>query len=682
MTYTQSLTGRGLSARPIFAATVLFALLAPVVAHADEEPAQRHKQEEPAKQEEPSILDEVVVTAPMLNQPLIVETDPRNPRQPVPPADGAGYLKSIPGFAITRKGGIDGDPLLRGQGGSRLNVLIDGTPLLGGCGNRMDPPTAYIFPDSFDKLTVLKGPQSVIHGGSALGTVLVERQTKRFKELSLRGNASALYGSFDRNDEVLDVAGGDTPGYVRMIGTHSSSDDYRDGNGNAVHSNYWRQSGTALVGWTPDDRTTIEASLDKSEAQAAYADRGMDGTKFDREGMSLKVTRTELTPLWAKVQATVYRNYVDHVMDGYTLRPNNRMGASNPDHLMMGGKALAELTPGSATKVTLGAEYNQDQHSARSLSNAEYLAGVDIDSKLRIADMSFDTTAGFGEISHDVTADTRLIGGYRFTHVAATKHNVQPNLSDDRALNSGFGRVEHDIQIGVPLTTYAGLGHVERAPDFWERNKSIASFSTGTEKTDQLDVGALFTTGNWHASVSAFYARTEDYILVSSSRSKNVDAHTRGGEAELSYKVLPSWTVEATAAYVHGVNDTDNVPLAQTPPLDTSLAVKYDDGTFLGGLLLRAVAGQDRYDAGWGNIVGQDFGPTGGFAVLSANAGWRIRDNIRLTGGIDNILDKTYAEHVSKSEPVTGMSALADYDKTVRVNEPGRTFWMKGNITF
>ncbi|MBX9635053.1 MAG: TonB-dependent receptor, partial [Magnetospirillum sp.] len=139
---------------------------------------------------------------------------------------------------------------------------------------------------------------------------------------------------------------------------------------------------------------------------------------------------------------------------------------------------------------------------------------------------------------------------------------------------------------------------------------------------------------------------------------------------------------EATAAYVHGDNDSDNTPLAQTPPLDTSLAVKYDDGTFLGGLLLRAVAGQDRFDSGWGNIVGQDFGRTGGFAVLSANGGWRIRDNIRLTGGVDNILDKTYAEHVSKSEPVTGMSALADYDKTIRVNEPGRTFWMKGNITF
>ncbi|MBX9635473.1 MAG: TonB-dependent copper receptor, partial [Magnetospirillum sp.] len=569
MTITQSLTGRCLDARPIFAATFWLALLSPVVAVADEQPA---------------TLDEVVVTAPMLSQPLVVETDPRNPRQPVPPADGAGYLKSIPGFAITRKGGIDGDPLLRGQGGSRLNVLIDGTPLLGGCGNRMDPPTAYIFPDSFDKLTVLKGPQSVVHGGAALGTVLVERQTKRFKELSVRGNASALYGSFDRNDEVLDMAGGDTPGYVRMIGTHSSSDDYRDGNGNAVHSNYWRRSGTALVGWTPDDRTTIEASLDKSEAQAAYADRGMDGSKFDREGMSLKVTRTEISPLLAKVQATLYRNYVDHIMDGYSLRQNNGMGASNPDHLMMGGKAQAELTPGSATKLILGGEYNQDQHSARSLSNAEYLSGVGLDSKQRVVDMTFDTAAGFGEINHELSGDTRLIGGYRLTHVSAAKHNIQPNLSDDRTLNSGFGRIEHDIRLGVPLTAYAGLGHVERAPDFWERNKSIASFSTGTEKTDQLDVGALFTSGPWHGSVSAFYARTEDYILVSSTRSKNVDAHTRGGEAELSYKVLPQWTIEATAAYVHGENDSDNVPLAQTPPLDTSLAVKYDDGTFLGGL--------------------------------------------------------------------------------------------------
>ncbi|WP_161539666.1 TonB-dependent copper receptor [Paramagnetospirillum kuznetsovii] len=641
-------------------------------------------EEAPVSQSDPSARDfgEVIITAPRMNEPMVIETDPRNPRQPVPPADGAGYLKNIPGFSVVRQGGIDGEPLLRGQGGSRLNVLLDGTPLLGGCPNRMDPPTAYIFPGSFDKLTVLKGPQSVVHGGTALGTVLVDRDTKRFSELGFRANATGLYGSFNRNDETLDLTSGAKTGYIRMMGNHSSSDDYRSGVGDLVHSNYWRASGTAMLGWTPDDTTRVEATLDHSQAQAAYAGGGMDGVRFDRDSVKLGVTKTQLTPLISKAQVIGYYNYVDHLMDGYTMRPYVGMGASNVDHLMVGGKARLELTPTDSTLVTTGIDYNQDKHSSRALTAAQYTAGQNINDKNRLADMTFDTVAAFGEVRQDITQASRVIGGYRLTHIEAVKHNAWPNLSDTRDLHSGFGRFEHDIDLGLPVTTFASLGHVQRAPDYWERSKSTASFSIQSERTNQVDVGALFKSADWSGSVSAFATRTSNYILVSSGWSKNIEAQTRGVEAELAYSFLTNWTAEATAAFVRGENLTDGRALAQTPPLNTTWAVKYDDGTFLGGLLLRAVSSQEQVQVGWGNVIGQDIGRTSGFAVLSANAGWRPHDAITVTGGIDNIFDKNYAEHVSKTGTLTGMSNLAAYQDTRRVNEPGRTLWMRGTVRF
>jgi len=46
-----------------------------------------------------------VITAPEMMRPLVVETDPRAPRQPIPAHDGADYLKSIPGFSMIRKAG-------------------------------------------------------------------------------------------------------------------------------------------------------------------------------------------------------------------------------------------------------------------------------------------------------------------------------------------------------------------------------------------------------------------------------------------------------------------------------------------------------------------------------------------------------------------------------------------------
>ncbi len=106
-------------------------------------------------------LSPTVITAIAPSSPLTIVTNPKDPRQPVPASDGGDYLKTIPGFALVRNGGTNGDPVLRGMFGSRLNILTNGGQLLGACPGRMDAPTSYISPETYDKLTVIKGPQTV-----------------------------------------------------------------------------------------------------------------------------------------------------------------------------------------------------------------------------------------------------------------------------------------------------------------------------------------------------------------------------------------------------------------------------------------------------------------------------------------------------------------------------------------
>jgi iron complex outermembrane receptor protein len=80
-------------------------------------------------------LDAMVVTGVAPIASLTWVTDPRLPRQPVPASDGADYLKTVPGFAALRSGGTNGDPVLRGQFGSRLNLLAgDGALFAAGAG--------------------------------------------------------------------------------------------------------------------------------------------------------------------------------------------------------------------------------------------------------------------------------------------------------------------------------------------------------------------------------------------------------------------------------------------------------------------------------------------------------------------------------------------------------------------
>ncbi|MDT8317398.1 MAG: TonB-dependent copper receptor [bacterium] len=627
---------------------------------------------------------DIVVTAPMMSDPLTVETDPKAPRQPVPAPDGASYLKNIPGFAVSRKGGTDGDPALRGMGGSRLNILLDGSSILGGCNNRMDPPTAYVYPESYDKIIVLKGPQSVIYGANVAGAVLFERDTKRFEEPGVRGIGSLLYGSFGRNDQMLDVTAGTQTGFIRAIGTRSHSDDYEDGDGGEVHSEYTRWSATGIAGWTPTENTKIEFSYDKSDGEAAYADRTMDGAEFDRDGYGVKIASRNLSDLFESVEIKAYHNYIDHVMDNFSFRNTTAGSRSvmNPDRETKGARAEAKLDLGEAAAATVGADYQTNEH--RSRMDKDNMDGV-IALGARQDQASFETRGYFGELEYYIAEKDRMVIGARLDESEAEAKalwtmmdtdgygGATPGTSDDDSNTSGFLRWEHDLTPNR-TTTYVGLGRAERSPDYWEREKD---FTIDREKNTQFDIGLKYGAERLKVNVALFYSDITDYILIANSGAdaKNIDATIYGGEADMAWSFADSMTFNATLSYVHGDNETDDTDLAQMPPLEGTIGINYDNKTISGGILYRMVAKQDRIDVGSGTIYGTDIGETDGFEVLSINGGYRLTKDIHFTAGVDNLLDKTYSEHLAKGS--------ADLGTVIgRVNEPGRTYWVKATGKF
>jgi iron complex outermembrane recepter protein len=648
-------------------------------------------------------LDEIVVTASRMHAPLMVITDPKAPRQPLPAHDGADYLKTIPGFSVIRKGGTDGDPVFRGMAASRVNVLIDGEQLLGGCGMRMDPPTAYVFPEAYDRIVVTKGPQTVLRGpGNSAATVSFERDVKRFEENGYLGNASLLGASFGRSDLVGDLRAGTPSFYGQLTGTRAASDDYEDGAGQSVHSEYDRWSAHAALGWTPDDSTRLELTGVRSDGEAAYADRAMDGIAFDRENLGLRFERDELSEHVKRVEAQAYYNYVDHVMDNYSLRtftPTASMpfkSVSNPDRRTTGGRVAFELAWREGDALTVGADVQENQHSLRSTMNQDLRP---YRSLARIDDARFRSIGLFGEYGWRLGERDRLIAGLRADAWDARDErdtlrvgmNTVPNPtageSRDTTLPSGFARYERDLS-GSPATAYLGLGHVQRFPDYWElvsagkeATDSLSAFHTQAEKTTQIDTGLVYAGRRLSASVSAFYSDVDDYILIqtaypkgmrSTTVTRNVDARTWGGEADATWALAARWRLMGTLAYTQGENRSDDRPLAQMPPLEVRTGLNYEDPRWSAGVLWRVVAAQDRYAVNQGNIVGQDLGPTAGFGVLSLNGAWRPSSAILVSAGIDNLLDKLYAEHLSR-----GGAMVSGFEQTTRVNEPGRTLWLK-----
>ena len=619
-------------------------------------------------------LAEIVVTSHRMMEPLVIETDPKAPRQPVPAADGGGYLKNIPGFSVVRQGGTGSDPLLRGLGGTRLNVLLNGTSQLGGCSNRMDPTTSYAFPESFSKIIVLKGPESVRYGSNVAGTVLFERETEPFEKADVRVNSSVLVGSNGRNDELLDVTAGDTSGYVRIIKTRSHADNYEDGAGNKIHSFYTRQSLSGIVGLTPDVNTLYEFTVDTSTAEAAYGSRGMDGPQFDQSDYSFKYEKKNLSPLVSKLEFKAYHNYVDHVMDNFSFRTPTGMGMwMDVDRTTTGGRVSADLILNEKTAATVGFDYQKNEHTSRM-----GMQGTSYGSKPRATDLVFTNYGVFGDFKRTLNEQNRLLGGVRFDSLDV-KNETSATLSDNNHTYGAFLRYEHDYA-NTPITTYIGVGHAQRPADYWERRLN-SNFYLKPEKNTQLDTGLLYRKDKFQSSLSLFYSNIDDFIQFTGDTGKNIDATLYGGEAEATYFLTKDWSITATLAYVRGANDTENKALAQIPPLEGTVGLKYQHEKVEAGLLWRAVKAQNRYDIGSGSATSPDLaGIPGGFGILSINAAYRPAKNVVVAAGVDNIFDKNYAEFLSRSGvsiPSVGIPVAS-----IRLNEPGRTIWVKTSYNF
>lgn len=623
-----------------------------------------------------TVLDDVVVTASPMTAPVTVEMDPKVPRQPLPAHDGADFFKSVPGFSVMRKAGADGELSFRGMGDSRVNILVDDQNIFGGCGQRMDAPTAYIFPEVYDKVTVVKGPQTVLYpGNGSAATIRFEKEQKKYDKPGYDVHASGLVGSFGRHDEVVDATAGDKGYFVNFAASNSHSQDYKDGNGNKIRSQYTRHSESAAFGLTPDNNKTFEVSALRSNGYANYADRTMDGWKFLRENVSFRSQLKNLSTVVEKVEFQLSNNFVDHTM-GRVPRTGAMMDFMSVRHKTDAARMYADLNLSSTLKGKVGFDYSSSKHEG------------DSGNYVFVEDANLKNTAIFGELTQQLSNTDSMIGGVRFDHWSAYDNSSSmgtPSATKGKSrtdnLTSGFVRYESNLTALANTKSYIGFGRSERMPDYWE----LISFSTGqqfltlkTEKTNQLDVGVIQKTDSSLLSASLFYNKIKDYVMVTYGNMNsvsNIDATTYGGELSAIQYLAPKWKLGTSVAYTHGKNDTTNTTLAQVSPLEGRVSVNYEAGKFTHGGVLRLVAAKSKFDANNGGIAGYDIGKTGGFGVFSLNTTYKHDKRTGISAGLDNLFDKTYAEFISR-----GGSSIPGYVPVTRINEPGRTAWLKATI--
>jgi hypothetical protein len=113
-------------------------------------------------------------------------------------ADG---LQGLPGVHVARDRWAGGTPVLRGMMGARTVVTVDGVRLnnsLWGLGHAPGLGTLDLF--AVERVEVVRGPQSVLLGGDALGGAVhvTERTPSRGADLVVHADGAAFFSSADQ----------------------------------------------------------------------------------------------------------------------------------------------------------------------------------------------------------------------------------------------------------------------------------------------------------------------------------------------------------------------------------------------------------------------------------------------------------------------------------------------------
>ncbi len=627
---------------------------------------------------------------------------------PVLPADGGDFLQQLNGVSASRFGGRGLEPVIRGQSQTQLNILLDGAYVHGGCPNRMDPPASWAALETYERVVVEKGVQTLEYGsGGSGGTVLFERATDLLAnpDGGIDGKVTATTMSNGVSHDVsADVITARKEGYLRLFAQDREADNYEDGNGDEVRSSYKHRQGGIVLGLTPTSRRLIEYSYEKNKFEdALYPGAGMDSPEEEGDIHRLKY-REEFDGAVEKVEFEAYRSDIDHVMDNFRLRPANPMMLRETD--------TNSLTTGGKLKLTSHIRDSRVIYGVNIQNRDREAISLNMNTGTELAYMwpgaNTDQSGVFAEVDTPLPNGHHLKYGLRVDQVEASadKANEVVNgrtanqsylaaygvTADDKSETNVGALLRYEHMISPRTTGFVGLSRTVRTADETERyiNKWgpegmrwIGNPDLDPEKHTQLDVGISQKRQGLTWGGSVFYDKVTDYILRDTARGqdgillsdnseiyRNVDAELTGLELEAAWNITSALKLSADIAYVRRINTTDDDRnIAQTPATNGKVQMDYRSGKWALGSRVRFAAAQDDIDL----LSKQEIGPSPGYGVADVYARYQVTPATKVRFGVDNVFDKAYANHINRAD---------GFNNAVRVNEPGMNVWAKLEVRF
>ncbi|AOY90293.1 TonB-dependent receptor [Marinobacter salinus] len=589
-------------------------------------------------------------------------------------------------------GGRGLDPVIRGQGQERVDVLLDGIRVEGACPNRMDPPTSRLSSALAPVLDVRTSNQTLRWGPIAGGQVVATTAAPDFQDDVTTGHVT-LGASDNGNGKLANgsIATGSDRGWIRLAGGYDEADDYEDGDGNKVRSAYKNSEGRVDAAWKADNGFYVKGLVSRQEERdVKYAGSGMDAPKTDTDILRLELGAPVASGDW---NLLAWQADVDHVMDNFSLRPATMKMLTASETRTRGLRLTLDQSPDAKTNWAIGTDFETNNWEA------ERFGGATLDTLTSVLwpDVDRDRLGFFAERFYRIMPSLQLGAGVRYDRVemdagssdktfgsgmmaqsAADIYTALYGTTNTEATDDNFsGFVTGDWRFSSRQSMEVTASRSVRSPGVTERY--IASWSMmpamrwvgnpalETEKHNKLELALPGRSDGWHWRPAVWIDQVDDFVLRTRNADqvsvyRNIDARLLGLEGELGWS-NGTWSTASKLAAVRGENRDDDKALPQIPPVQFIQTLGWQKMGHQLELEWQVARRQDRVDL----ESGLDAGTSPGYGVLNLTGSHPLVEYLTLSWAVDNLFDNTWAPHVSRAntDPFS--------PEAVRVNEPGRT---------
>jgi|GEM_PF-273642 len=625
--------------------------------------------------------------------------------------DLGGALSNRSGISTVRKGGIANDLVLRGFQGRDVTVLIDGQRVYGACPNNMDPSIFHVDFAEVDRVDITKGPFDMKNQGGLGGSINVV--TRRPGE-GFHGRANLAAGSAGFINPSVDISYGTQR--ASLLGGYSfrRSSPYTDGSGRRFTelTNYSPDSvdsesyevGTAWLktGFNITENHQLQAAYTRQDASnVMYPYLRMDAAYDDTNRLMFRYDGKRLSDSIRNLSILGYYTDVSHWMTDELRTSSNMGGRGYSMGTMANTRTLGGKIETAVHRWTFGFEAYSRYWDAYT-----EMAGMNYMRQFSIPDVDIISLGVYAEYRKPLTEKLSLTTGFRADRVESTADGDKANsnlylayhgldsLSQIDSFPSGSVRLDYEASQTIHLGF--GFGSAVEVPEPSERYFALKRKGSDWVGNPELKrsrnngIDAVISwrhpllvleTGIFHNWVNDFITLYDQQKLTSmpgvmNTRARtytNTDARFYGMDMNAVVPLEDRLFLEGTLGYVRGVKDilpekgilSGNV--AEIPPLNSRLGLRWDDGTVYG--LLEGVFSARQ------KLVDLDLREeeTPSWGIMNLQAGLR-HERLTASLGLGNLFDRTYFEHLSyQRDP---------FASGVRVTEPGRNFFINLGIVF